>query len=438
MLLMNWLGKRWNSRILAGRGETAQPFVHIDHVVRFFLTLLDRSEILPRFDTYTVASDEIYSHRELFDIATRLIYGAPVEPILLPRPIATLGVVVRDALGRLIGRRPFERLWMMKYVDQQISADTSYSKGMIPVAPKERLTLTRRFPYMLENMISNPVEWKRRNIAILERKSTPPNLIIAGMLRAPSRHADLPHYQALGRDELWQSTELIYDLLVSCVRRRDRMPLLSYAHHLAVMRRQQEFPCQEVKTGLLLAGDTLIDELRTWPELQDKEQALVDLLRLTLEMVVDEVEVAYETKATTELANSGIEQPQTDEWPVMKKRHFLQSVIDSIDDSIVIIDLGYRVRLMNRHARELHVEPEAGSEVLHCFQMAHNREDPCSGKDHPCPLEEVLRTGEAARVTHTHSDRHGHEFQVAILASPLFNEDNDIVGIIESTYRLST
>ena len=453
MLLVNWLGKKWNSRILAGQGEAAQPFVHIDHVVRFFLELFERSDGLPRIDTYTIASDEIYSHRELFEIATRLSYGEAVAPILLPKPLATVGVVVWDALGRMIGRRPFERLWMMKYVDREIRADTSYTRSQIPVPYKPRLSLKRRFPYMLENMLNNPVEWRSRNIAILERKSTPPNLIIAGVMYAqkqelldavvdtlssPSRHEQLAHYQSLGRKALRSNVELIYDLIVSSVQSRDRTSLLSYARHLAGMRQQQGFPFPEVKLALVTLGEVLLRELRSVPALRGKEQVLVDSLRLTMEMVVDEVEAAYEAEDTSAALDTLYALRQAEDWSVMKKRNFLQSVIDSIDDSIVIIDLSYRIRMMNRHAHDLHVGPNPVSAPLYCYEMAHNRSAPCEGVDHPGPLQEVLRAGETARVVHTHYDRHGREFEVAILASPLLSEDDEIVGIIESTYRLTS
>jgi len=171
-------------------------------------------------------------------------------------------------------------------------------------------------------------------------------------------------------------------------------------------------------------------------EIKAPDQVLVDSLRLTMEMVIDEVESAYEVD---DPANSRWELESTDnedEWSVMKKRDFLQSVIDSIEDSILIIDLAYRVRMMNRHAHELHIGSDSPPEPLYCYQMSHDRTSPCSGKDHPCPLEEVLRTGTSARTTHMHHDRHGNQFKVAILASPLLSDDNEIVGIIESTFRL--
>jgi nucleoside-diphosphate-sugar epimerase len=451
MLLMNWLGKRWNSRIIAGRGETAQPFIHIEYVVQFLLSLLDSSSALPRFGTYTVSSDEIYSHRELFEVATRLKYGESTQPILVPRPLATIGLVARDIFGRLIRRRPFERLWMMKYVDRQIRADTSFTKEQIPVAFKPRLSLRRRFPYMLENMLGNPSEWRRRNIATLEHKSAPPNMVIAEIMRrrkkeflkdilqallAPARHLQLPHYQALGRETLHRDVEIIFDLLVSCVQHRDRIPLLSFAHQLAKMRQQQGFPCEEVQTGLMLACETLLHRLRAAVDTRAPDQVLVDSLRLTMEMVVDEIEATFEAEAHTQALEGADRAGLDDEWPVMKNRDFLQSVIDSIDDSILIIDLAFRVRLMNRHAHQTHIGPGSTPDPLYCFQMTHDRECPCSGEDHPCPLEEVLRTGAPARTSHVHRDRHGRDFKVAILASPLLDENQEIVGIIESTYQL--
>jgi nucleoside-diphosphate-sugar epimerase len=107
------LSERWNARILAGTGSTAQPLDHIDCVVDFFLEVLNRSESLPDFDIYALSSRESYSHRQLFELATRLYHGKERKPLLVPKPLAGLGVRVRDLWGRTMGRRPLERPWMV-------------------------------------------------------------------------------------------------------------------------------------------------------------------------------------------------------------------------------------------------------------------------------------------------------------------------------------
>lgn len=120
---------------------------------------------------------------------------------------------------------------------------------------------------------------------------------------------------------------------------------------------------------------------------------------------------------------------------MMSRARFLQSVIDSIDDSLIIISPDYRVRMMNRHAHELYLGTTPVHEPIHCYELAHDRQEPCSGTSHPCPLREVLLRGSAARVTHTHVDRRGQAFEVNLLASPLLDEEGSVIGVIETSYE---
>lgn len=450
VLLSTWLGRGWTSRILAGKGLAAQPFVHIDHVVAFFLELLERTDSLADFDIYTVSSDEIYSHRELFEIATRLCFGQAKRPVLLPKPLVAVALVVRDLWGRMIGRRPFERPWMLRYVDRQLRADTRYTRAAVPVPFKPRLSLERRFPYMLENLSSYPGEWHARNRAVLKDKAKRPHLALSSLMVSrrqeiqekitrrlldPSRARDFPRYQSMDTRKLQWFVELSYNLLMTSVQHRDRISLISFARYLAGVRKREGFELREVKEALAVAGKTLMEELRDVAGLPDLEQTLADSVGLTLELAMDEIEAVYETEEEIDLVGD-YHVLKEENWSSIDKNRFLQSVIDSIDDSIMVIDESFRIRMMNRHAHELHLGLEPALSPVHCYELAHQKSEPCSGDDHPCPLREVLRTKEAARVTHIHLDRHGREYEVAILASPLLDEEERIVGVIETTYRL--
>ena len=55
----------------------------------------------------------------------KLVHPSLGPPILVPAPLARIGVWGRDLLGRLIGDRPFERPWMVEYIDKVLSAGSS-------------------------------------------------------------------------------------------------------------------------------------------------------------------------------------------------------------------------------------------------------------------------------------------------------------------------
>jgi nucleoside-diphosphate-sugar epimerase len=451
MLLSTWLDRGWDARILAGRGSSAQPFVHIDQVVEFFLSLFEHTDSLKHMDTYLIASREVYSHRSLYETATRLCFGHVPPPVFIPVSLAALGIALRDAWGRLTGKRPFERLWMVRYIDRQFRADDRYTRTQIPLRANPRLSLQRRFAYMLENRDSHPVQWHERNQDILRKKRTPPNAVIASAmssrredilntivarLKDPHHASTFPRHRQLDERKLRWQADLTNNLLMSSVQHRDRMALLSYARYLASTRKSEGFGVDEVKNALAMAGSTVLASLQSAPELKGMEQLLSDSLRLTLELAVDEIEAVYETDGEPAPRDSYHVLIDATDWPILSKRHFLQSVIDSIEESIIVIDRDYRVRMMNRHAHDLHVGIEPVFGPLHCYELTHHLDRPCSGKEHPCPLKQVMGSGEAARVQHTHFDRDGNPCDVEVLASPLLDEQGEIAGIIETTHRI--
>ncbi|MEW6220729.1 MAG: PAS domain S-box protein [Thermodesulfobacteriota bacterium] len=111
-------------------------------------------------------------------------------------------------------------------------------------------------------------------------------------------------------------------------------------------------------------------------------------------------------------------------------RAFLQSVLDGVTDSIMVVGLDYRVHLLNRTAAELHAAgPADGSRS--CHEISHHRSEPCSGEEHPCPLRAVVASREPVTVIHTHTRADGAEYVVEIAASPIVSDDGQVSGIIE-------
>ena len=120
------------------------------------------------------------------------------------------------------------------------------------------------------------------------------------------------------------------------------------------------------------------------------------------------------------------------ERAVAAERAFLQTIIDGVVEPTVVIGLDYRVLLMNLAARSyLPPDAPAGQEFF-CYQVSHHRDSPCDGAEHPCPLQEVQRTGAAATVVHRHSQACGEERCLELQASPLWSENGTLKGIIEA------
>ena len=119
------------------------------------------------------------------------------------------------------------------------------------------------------------------------------------------------------------------------------------------------------------------------------------------------------------------------EETIRRSGAFLQTVIDAIPDVLLVIDTDYRIVLANRAAREMAggIDPTVG---LTCHQLSHHRDLPCTGKNEPCPLRQVIATKAPVTVTHTHYDAQGKEFFVEVSAAPVFNATGEVSYIIEA------
>jgi PAS domain S-box-containing protein len=112
-------------------------------------------------------------------------------------------------------------------------------------------------------------------------------------------------------------------------------------------------------------------------------------------------------------------------------RAFLQSIIDGVTESIMVIDKDYRVRLINKTAKELHGVTLPLNDSHLCYEISHQNPEPCHGDEHPCPLRSALETKMPVTMVHRHKRADGSEYTVEIAASPIIDSKGQVTGIIE-------
>lgn len=119
---------------------------------------------------------------------------------------------------------------------------------------------------------------------------------------------------------------------------------------------------------------------------------------------------------------------------LVEQHKLLQSVIDGVEDPIMVIGEDYTVHLMNNKIREkIDSDSVADMNNPKCYEISHHRSTPCDGKDHPCPLKMVLETKETATVVHDHGDGKGGKHYLELSVTPLFDSNKNVIGIIESS-----
>ncbi len=316
--IQTWVSGKWDSKILGGKGESAITYLHILDLVKLFNVLIEKTNKVEPYTTYIASPSGFTTHNELFETVTRDFYGQSVNPMFIPTLLAYPGLVVKKILGRLhLVSTPFEKFWMLKYVDMQLSVNADQTMKTLKWKPTPRYHILRRMIYLLVKMKSHPNEWLLKNEAATKRKTFRPNLVIYEFLiehetELTNQIIDtfnqeenvvlFPSYRSMDIKEFKIAISTLYNLLLGSVRSADRILMQNYIDEIAVKRFQQGFSVQEVSMALEQFRDIIMNHLNKSKELKNFKQEVYDFVGLTMQLAIDEVEDVYHNLGLKETA----------------------------------------------------------------------------------------------------------------------------------------
>lgn len=109
------------------------------------------------------------------------------------------------------------------------------------------------------------------------------------------------------------------------------------------------------------------------------------------------------------------------------KDSFLFRVIESLTHPFYVISASdYSVLLANSASG---IDTSQGR--IKCYELTHNRNIPCNGQSHPCPLHEITKGKKPVVVEHVHFNKDGEERYLEIHAYPIFDIAGNVTQIIE-------
>lgn len=307
MFLRTWLSGAWNNRILGGRGESAIPYLHVRDGVRFLRTVLRRHAELENGEVLIASPDGATDHRRLFEASTFLWFDQSRRPLCIPRPLVKPGIVVRDLLGRFMAERPFERPWMANYLDLRMTIDASRTRARLGWAPRERLAVVRRLPFLLENMKGDQVEWTRRNRDAMKQVRLRPCIRIYNLLQQ-HREEIIEECSALlqerfasyrrqtSKDLEWNHG-LLLNQLFTAVRTRERLGFLTYCEDLAARRFDEGYDVEEVAGAMETIERVCAAKVEADPESHEILPFIHQHLTMTMRFGIDQVYETFEEQA---------------------------------------------------------------------------------------------------------------------------------------------
>jgi nucleoside-diphosphate-sugar epimerase len=304
-----WLAKGWDSRFLAGKGQSAMTYIHIHDICRLVFHLIKRQDELPQYGVYLGSPKGKTSHDELFRHSTRYYYGIPLRPLYIPKILTYPGLLVKQMMGYIrIIKKPHERFWMLKYIDLCLDVENSMTCSLLEWEPTPRYDILRRLPFLLDHMKSSPNVWYTKNQAALSVVSHRPNWTIYEILvtkeealintmiqqvYAIENFTKFNDYSRMAENDLHIHLSTLYHLLLASIRNSERGLMIRHIDEVILEKFAEGIGFTEIDSVLMLIDKTVTDELYGRKELSRLRQEIYDLVSLTLQLTRDEVEDIY-------------------------------------------------------------------------------------------------------------------------------------------------
>lgn len=117
---------------------------------------------------------------------------------------------------------------------------------------------------------------------------------------------------------------------------------------------------------------------------------------------------------------------------ILENENLLRTTIDALTHPFAVIDADtYTIEMAN--------EAFGGAVTVgrKCYSVSHHEDSPCASDKHPCPLEEVKRTGRPAVVHHVHYDDRGELRDIELHAHPIWDKDGRLARIVEHSIDIT-
>lgn len=116
------------------------------------------------------------------------------------------------------------------------------------------------------------------------------------------------------------------------------------------------------------------------------------------------------------------------------KTEFFNNTIESLHHPFYVVNAeDYEIVLANSAALAL----QDGYGPTTCYALTHNRDLPCGGKDHVCPVEEIRVTKAPVVVEHTHFDKNGNPLVFEVHGFPVLDRQGNLKQVIEYTLDIT-
>ncbi|MFX1422272.1 MAG: PAS domain-containing protein [Promethearchaeota archaeon] len=110
-------------------------------------------------------------------------------------------------------------------------------------------------------------------------------------------------------------------------------------------------------------------------------------------------------------------------------------LIDSLNYPFYVIDVAdYTIKLSNSAVTTIYGDFDPTDT---CYSITHGRNLPCTGEEHPCPLEMVKKEKKPVITEHAHLDTQGNLRIYELHCHPIFDDNARVKQVIEYTWEIT-
>ena len=204
--------------------------------------------------------------------------------------------------------RPFERPWMRRYIDLELTVNNSLTCNNLGWSPNPRYLIEARMPFLVERMKSEPYAWQIRNMVAMRRVASRPdfhiyttlseaeNEIIERIIERIEKLPNLHEYPSLSRkdpsDLLW-FYKLIFRLILTSIHTNNKLLIQNYFEISGISRFEAGFSSAELITLLHSFKDIITDYLNQSAKVRVFHHLFYDYVSMPIAFGIDEVEYQY-------------------------------------------------------------------------------------------------------------------------------------------------
>jgi nucleoside-diphosphate-sugar epimerase len=326
------LSENLSSHFIAGKGNTAETYIHIIDMASLINKIISNEKNLSSENYFIAGNPCAVSEKELLEVLT-IHNNAPGNLIHVSEKVSKIIAAIKKITNSKKDATYFPEIHK---IDKRIEIDNRLTRQLLQWKPTRRYDLLRRIFVLIDKRKQNPDEWLRRNEAskckTIYKNSPYPSLNfefskdlllkkITEIVQDPFNGPRFKFLQTLNKSILAEELEKLILALQESVISSDNMFMYDYSEKTAQTLFQYDAEVQEYRF-LMNSLNSILREAQIYSLSNHKDERKLNKIAFLLQLCADKAEDYFERLQTEKNKNSrivtGMKQIKTDEFTALR------------------------------------------------------------------------------------------------------------------------